>query len=62
MKPLRQSITKKRQDYGGEDNSDKVSTMKAHGNEASARDNEATKYPQVGHLALRSKASAKGGI
>jgi hypothetical protein len=34
--------------------------MKTHGGEASAIDDEAAKYPQVGHLALNNKASAKG--
>jgi hypothetical protein len=34
--------------------------MKTHGGEASAIDDEVAKYPQVGHLALNSKTSAKG--
>jgi hypothetical protein len=34
--------------------------MKTHGGEASTIDDEAANYPQVGHLALNSKASTKG--
>jgi len=48
MKPWRQSIAKKRRDYGGEDSSGKVSTIKAHGDEASVTDDKSDKVSTSG--------------